>query len=166
MQSENKKYFTLDVPKEFIGEDFNLKEVPIKVLADCISKDNEYTSIYSYKESAIQDMVSRMYMKEKSAKQRAYKKKQYEPSIHLLCETDTSMSINAKTATILEHIQKNQYNINMLIISKGFFDKRIEYNKDELKKPKVEQKILGEYNSRCYDYYNDYTKLQDVKKIS
>lgn len=40
------------------------------------------------------------------------------------------MSINVKTKTILEHIEKNQYDIDTLIISKGFFDKRIEYDKD------------------------------------
>lgn len=110
MQSENKKYFTLDVPKEFIGEDFNLREIPFKILLDCLFKDNEYTSIYSYKESAMQDMLSRIYRQEKDAKDRAYRKKQYEPSIHLLCETDIDMAINVKTKTILEHIEK----INMI----------------------------------------------------
>lgn len=78
----------------------------------------------------MQDMLSRIYRQEKDAKDRAYRKKQYEPSIHLLCETDIDMAINVKTKTILEHIEKNQYDINTLIISKGFFDKRIEYDKD------------------------------------
>lgn len=164
MQKTNQKYFTLDVPKKLIGEDFNLREIPIKVLLDCISNNNEYTSIYSYKESAMQDMFGRMYTNEKSEKKRAYKHKQYEPSIHLLCKTDTDMSINAKTETILEHIENNQYDIDTLIISKGFFDKRVEYDKEELRKPKVEKKIINEYNSRCYDYYKDYTKLQEVKR--
>ena len=87
------------------------------------------------------------------------RKKQYEPSIHLLCETNIDMTINVKTKTILEHIEKNQYDIDTLIISKGFFDKRVEYDKEELRKPKVEEMIINEYNNRCYDYYNDYTKL-------
>ncbi len=75
MQKIKRRYFTLDVPKEFIGEDFNLREIPLKILLDCLSKDNEYTSIYSYKESAMQDMLSRIYRQEKDAKEMAYKKK-------------------------------------------------------------------------------------------
>lgn len=164
MQKIKRRYFTLDVPKEFIGEDFNLREIALKLLLDCLSKDNEYTSIYSYKESAMQDMLSRIYRQEKDTKDRAYRKKQYEPSIHLLCETNIDMTINVKTKTILEHIEKNQYDINTLIISKGFFDKRIKYDKDELRKPKVEEMIINEYNNRCYDYYNDYTKLHVVTR--
>lgn len=112
----------------------------------------------------MQDMFSRIYRQEKDAKEMAYKKKQYEPSIHLLCETNIDMTINVKTKTILEHIEKNQYDINTLIISKGFFDKRIKYDKDELRKPKVEEMIINEYNNRCYDYYNDYIKLHVVTR--
>ena len=158
------QYLSIKTNKELIeqllNEDIELGKLPVKTTLSSLGKENN-----SEDEEAIikpigwgnYDIIQNKFFEiidkyEKKEVGNLLETGTYKPGVFLLCAIDVERPIKDKDIrTILEYMIGDNCKINQVTISKGVFEKRKEYNANDLKNSEIEKEIVAEYNKRCYE---------------